>query len=107
MQEPFVGLSWRWQSAQLRRVSYRNALTIGANAAGLYLRPVFLFRLRQPPLLVPWSEITVLQRKRSFFGNTVRLQLTQELQVPLLIRAKLADNLKQIAGSQWPVEPLS
>jgi hypothetical protein len=62
--EPFVGQQWKGQSGQMRWIAgYGNCLTVGCNTEGLYLATMPLFRFRHPPLLVPWSEISISQRK--------------------------------------------
>jgi hypothetical protein len=83
--------------------SYRNVLTIGANSNGLYLAPtVAVFPLFHPPMFIPWSEIS-LTNKRSFFFSGVRLDLGHETPTPLWIRSYLAERIKSAAGKAYPV----
>ena len=65
-----------------------------------------LFRFRHPPLLVPWNEITISRRRIAFF-RVVRFGLGRELDIPLYLRAKLADKVRRGAGKQWPIEPVA
>jgi hypothetical protein len=103
-QSAFAGACWRFQSGQMRwYVNYGNCLTVGCNADGLYLAVMPLFRFRQPPLLVPWEEITVT-RRRFLFIHWVRFGLGRELDIPLSIRTKLAERLRVAVGDRWPVE---
>src|SRR5437762_11860601 len=44
----------------------------------LYLATMPLFRFRHPPLLVPWNEVSIAQRRILFF-RFVRLGLGHEL----------------------------
>lgn len=100
----FVGERWSFQSGQMRwSVNYGNCLTVGGNSQGLYLAVLALFRFKQPPLLIPWEEVTV-RRRQLLFLNWVRLELGRELHVPLSIRTKLAERLRVAAGDRWPVD---
>jgi len=103
-QSAFVGDRWRFQSGQMRwNVNYGNCLTVGGNPQGLYLAVLPLFRFRQPPLLIPWEEVTVT-RRRFLLLQWVRFELGNELHIPLSIRPKLAERLQFAAGDRWPVE---
>ena len=101
---PFNGPTWRMQSARMRNLmSYNNALTIGVSPEGLYLASMFLFRFLHPPLLIPWSEIKV-QKTKGWTFEYVLFTLGHELAIPLKIRARLAAQLRESAGSYWPIE---
>ncbi len=92
------------QSADMRFNShYNGCLTVGADSSGLFLVPLFIFRLGHPPLLVPWSEI-LSQRKKRFFGlmDVVELQLGRSEEVPLTINMKLAAWIEAAVGTDWP-----
>lgn len=102
----FHGAKWSGQSGQMRRLTnYNGVLTLGASREGLYLACMFLFRFMHPPLLIPWSEIKV-QRKKGWVFDYVIFTLGHELAIPLRIRAKLAERLRNEAGSGWPVEEM-
>lgn len=98
IQAPFSGAKWRMQSGQMRwRTHYNNVLTLGANQKGLYLSTMLLFRFMHPPLLVPWSEIRV-RRSKGWFFEYVIFTMGHELAIPLRIRAKVAEKLREAAG---------
>ena len=40
------------------RANYRNALNVVLAEEGLHLSTISLFKLRHPPLLIPWSDLT-------------------------------------------------
>jgi len=104
LRKPFVGQRWTGQSGQMRWIAgYGNCLTLGASPEGLYLATMLLFRFRHPPLLVPWNEISLAQRRLLFF-RFVRFSLGHELRIPLFVRWKVADELRGAAGDQWPIE---
>ena len=50
----FTRQKWYMQSARTRfGTHYNGCLTIGADAAGLYLAPMLMFRSGHPPLFIP------------------------------------------------------
>jgi hypothetical protein len=101
---PFNGTKWRGQSGQMRWLAnYNRVLTLGTSPEGLYLASMFLFRFMHPPLLIPWSEIKVRRKKGWVFEYAI-FTLGHELGIPLRIRAKLAERLRNEAGNCWPVE---
>ena len=104
----FPGQLWTWQSARFRwGCNFNNCLTVGGDPSGLYLSMLFLFRIGSPPLLIPWQEVTIRQRRTVLFFQFVELRLGREEQIPFAIREKLADSLRSAAGSSWPIEPIS
>jgi|SRR6266568_2862029 len=107
LSKPFVGQRWTGQSGQMRWIAgYGRCLTIGCSPEGLYLSTMPLFRFRHPPLLVPWTEISIAQQRILFF-RFVRFRLGQELGIPLYLRWKLADKLRRAAADRWPIEELA
>lgn len=104
----FTGPTWRFQSARMRWTAhYGNCLTVGADASGLMLSILFLFRPGHPPLLVPWTEISVAQRRKILFFRQVKLLLGREEQIPFLISGRLSDRIQAAAGPNWPIESVS
>lgn len=51
-------------SAAINGVNYGNCLLLQYNRDGIYLRPVFIFRLFHPPVLIPWKEIKTVRDKK-------------------------------------------
>jgi small-conductance mechanosensitive channel len=101
---PFDGAKWGMQSGRMRWLAnYNNVLTLGVSQQGLYLASMFLFRFLHPPLLVPWSEITV-QRSKGWVFEYVTFTMGREVAIPLRIREKLAAKLQEAAGICWPIE---
>ena len=93
---PFTGEKWRMRSGQMRGwTNYNTVLPIGISQEGLYLATLFLFRFMHPPLLVPWSEITV-QKSDGWLFKYVTFTIGHELAVPLRIRGSLAVKLREI-----------
>ncbi|HET6841282.1 MAG TPA: hypothetical protein VFK06_06295 [Candidatus Angelobacter sp.] len=101
-QRSFPTQKWRMQSAEMRFLAnYNNCLTIGANAAGLYLAPMFLFRLWHPPLFIPWSEIT-FERKQFLFFRSVEFRLGMAEKIRFKVSGRLGAKLEAAAGPNWP-----
>jgi hypothetical protein len=99
---PFHGLTWRFQSAQMRCWgSYNNCLTVGANLEGLYIKGPSIMA-RHSPLFIPWEEISYTQAK-VLWRPVVRFQLGREQAVPFAVSEKLAESIKEAAGNHWPV----
>jgi hypothetical protein len=103
-QGAFLGQKWPMQSARMRLLAnYNNVLTIGADNAGLFIAPLFLFRAWHPPLFVPWVEITVRNKNELFFFKFVELRLGRSEEIPFTISARLAAKIEAAAGPGWPV----
>jgi hypothetical protein len=107
LETPFTGQQWSGNRGRMRwNTGYSRCLTIGCSSEGLYLALMPLFRFRHPPLLIPWSEVSVSRRKFLFF-TSVRFGLGRELDIPLWIRAKTADRVKSAAGQHWPIDEMN
>jgi hypothetical protein len=108
MTSTFTGPTWGFQSARMRWSShYGSCLNVGADATGLKLSVLFLFRPGHPPLFLPWSEVSVAQRQSFLFIRRVRLLLGREEQMPFVISGGLADRIQAAAGASWPVEAVN
>lgn len=97
----FQGVRLSFQSGRMGVTSYGRCLTLGVSAEGLYLAVMFPFRVCHPPLLIPWNELSVAPPRRLLF-KFVRLGLGRECDIPLRLRPKVVDKLKQAAGEYWP-----
>ncbi len=64
----FSGKLTRMTTAYIGMVRYRNCISIGVNAQGLYISPFALFRLNYPPIFVPWGDISRFEKKPGIFG---------------------------------------
>src|SRR5882724_11691669 len=63
----FTGKRWHLQHAQFRwSMNYSGALTVGADAAGLYLNMMLPFRPGHPALFIPWAD-TKIEMTQSFW----------------------------------------
>ncbi|MBZ5599527.1 MAG: hypothetical protein LAN83_14545 [Acidobacteriia bacterium] len=104
----FLGQRSSFQSARMRwGANYGSCLTVGADASGLYLAVMFIFRTGHPSLLLPWHEVSVQRRWKMVFFRYVELTLGREEQIPFRISGRLADRIQAAAGANWPVEAVT
>lgn len=71
--EPFIGTRVGLISASINNVYYKNSLVLRYNGDGIYLRPIFPFRLFHKPVLIPWKEIKEVRTKKYFFSTYKQL----------------------------------
>jgi hypothetical protein len=96
---PFDGARFHFQSAGMRfGMNYGGCLTVGVNRMGLYLAVWFLFRIGHPPLLIPWRDITMTERKK-FFIQQVVFQFARCPTIPFIIGKRLADKIATEKGN--------
>jgi hypothetical protein len=90
-----------WGSGSFRYiVGYHNVLRMRSDADGLYLSVMKLFRLGHPPLLIPWSEIEVLQEGRFLFLRWRTFRLDRTKQIPLTLQGKVVDKILAANGAK-------
>jgi hypothetical protein len=75
-----LDLTYRLRSLQLRRLAlmpatYSGCVTVGFAPAGLYLAPLFVFRLFHPPLLIPWGAISSLDEGSFLWSRWANITL--------------------------------
>jgi hypothetical protein len=100
----FDGTRWRFQSGQMRLLmGIHNALTVGVNSQGLYFAVFILFRVGNPPLLVPWNDVSTRACK-FLFWRYFEFRFRQTPDVFLRLPASLVDTMRVAAGDSWPVD---
>jgi len=98
----FDGDRWWFQNAQLRwRVNYGGVLTVGASPRGLYLSVLLPFRIAHPPLFIPWTDITVSERKGLAAGY-FEFRFRRAPGIPLRVMERLGRRIAASAGWAWP-----
>jgi hypothetical protein len=104
----YYGETWSFRSARMRTfIHFGSALTMGADESGLYMAVNPLFRFGNPPLLIPWSEISIIAGERGLIFKKRVLLLGGQEAISLSISSSLAKDLKEAAGPAWPVEALA
>src|SRR5438477_11166837 len=63
-QRPPCGKCYLLAGGKVGGVWYRGCLTIYTSAEGLYMSVWPIFRFREPPLFIPWTEIHYQREKR-------------------------------------------
>jgi len=91
-----------FSSGRLGGVGYSSSLNIGADARGLHISAVVLFRLWHAPLCVPWSDIRATLGKR-WSRQIVILEFQREPFYALEITAELAAKLAAVPGASFKV----
>jgi hypothetical protein len=100
----FEGDRWWFQSVQMRwRVNYSGVLIIGASPRGLYLSVLLPFRFAHPPLFIPWTEISVSERKGLAAGY-FEFRFRRAPGIPVRVIERLGRRIAQSAGRAWPRE---
>jgi hypothetical protein len=99
-----TGETWRWQSVRMRGfVNYNRCVTLGADPQTFYMAVMWPFSISQPPLVIPWTEITVTTGKLFFgFYDTALLRLGRDEQVGVRVYGAMVERLRQAAGPGWP-----
>ncbi|MEO0470799.1 MAG: hypothetical protein AAF206_14325, partial [Bacteroidota bacterium] len=59
------------------------------NQQGIYLKPLFLFRVFHPPVLIPWQEIQKVDDQKMFFQALKFVRIGQPHVVSLGLRPAL------------------
>jgi hypothetical protein len=89
----FDGEQWRFCTGWMRwRARYGGVLVLGANQRGLYMRTLWPLRLGHPPLLIPWSDVSAVDRTRWFWEGT-QFTLGREAQIPLWVYKRVGDRI--------------
>jgi hypothetical protein len=70
----FTGDRRRFESLRLGWVHYNHCAVLGISDEGLFLSLIPVFRLWHPPLLIPWTELT-LDWKKTFVFESVYLEV--------------------------------
>jgi hypothetical protein len=98
------GESWRFQSIQMRwATNYGNCVTVRAIPLGLGFSVLFLFRIGHPPLLIPWSDITVHRVKRSrFFPSWIEFRFRLDPSIPIRVSNKLFSKIRVSSHKYCP-----
>ncbi len=94
---PFNETCWAMQSGRFRWGSnYSGILRVCADSQALHLSAFVLFRPGNPPLSIPWEDITSTART---FG--VELRFSRAEGVPLVISRQLAERLEHASAGKF------
>lgn len=76
---------------------YSGVLTLGADAEGLYLGVIFLFRVGHPRLFIPWSDVRAEPVKKRLFWTRQTLRIGRS-DIPLELGLDTAKQLLRMKG---------
>src|SRR5262249_2975039 len=88
----FPATRWRGQDGDVGSEGFENGLTVGADAEGLYLAVVFLFRAGHLPLFIPWTEVSV-RREERFLTTFLVFHFRSVPTVPLRVGESLGQRI--------------
>jgi hypothetical protein len=93
---PLEGPSFAFRSGSVGLMNYRSCLWLNADPEGFGLRNIPPFGLFDPPILIPWSELSVFVR-RGWFGRAT-LWTKAVPNVGICISLKLAEAVVGATG---------
>ncbi len=99
----FPAKKFRMRTVLLRRwAHYGNCVTFGVDYRGLHMSS-FGPLLGHPRLLIPWGDVSVT-KKKVWWTHCAELRFRRAPEVPVLISARLADQLTSAAGASSSVK---
>lgn len=91
--EPFEGQRIGINSATINGVNYNNILLLRFNEQGLYMKPVFVFRLFHKPVLIPWNEFKSVRNKKILFFQVTELAVGNPAIAIIQMKKSIVDQL--------------
>ena len=86
--EDFGGTRIGIISLAVNMMNYNNAIVLKYNDEGLYLKPLFLFRIFHKPVFIPWQEVKDVHDKTVHFFSYKLMTIGDPVVVKLGIKAK-------------------
>ena len=97
---PFNETCWSLQSARFRwNSNYSGILRVCADSQALHLSVFSLFRPGNPPLSIPWEDISA-----TAYGIGVELRFYRTENVPIRISRRLAGRLEQASEGRFQID---
>ena len=94
----------RWNSCSIPNLTMRNCVNVALDEKGMYFQLFILFRLGNPAIFVPWSDINVTDSKILFF-NTRKFTFKRTSEVSFQFYKRTADKFEVAAGTHWQGTP--
>ncbi len=95
----FDGRLFRWQSARFHAVRYSASLSVGLSREGLYVVPMWPFRLFHRPLLIPWQVLRAEPYSRWLFAG-YRISVHGFPGVTFLVGRRTATALRELLAEK-------
>ena len=95
----------RFQSIKLNRVLYRRVLQMAETPEGLYLAPMWFFRLNHQPLFIPWNAIHVEEQPTwwGFYPGYFQAAQKEIFYIPASVKRRWTPYLRRVSPA--PLEP--
>jgi hypothetical protein len=74
-QQTPMGKRWSWQYGMIGWAGYNGILLLTANADGLFMETMWLFRFGNPRLFIPWRDFHDVKVGYYFFQRRVRAKI--------------------------------
>ena len=100
---PYHGLlpsSKRWNNCSIPNLTMRNCVNVALDEKGIYFQLFILFRLGNPSIFVPWSDIGVADSKFIFF-DTVKFSFKKTSWISFQFYKRTANKFMIAAGTHW------
>lgn len=96
------GPAFRRQGARLNWTRYVGIVTVVPSHAGLYVELPRPWNFRHPPLLIPWSRLQVVRRRRRFalLSPVLELSLTGTSNGVISLGQSAADAVRPYVNTQ-------
>jgi|GEM_PF-1262593 hypothetical protein len=93
----FDGKKFGVISAMINGVNYRNCLLLKYDDRGIYIKPVFMFRLIHKPVFIPFDEIKSVRDIKLFFIKYKELYIGEPRVVKMQIQESIFRKLEHAA----------
>lgn len=88
---PVMGARHSGLTGMVGAVSYRNVLTVHFVPEGFFLEVMVLFRIGQPALFIPWTEVTGRKARQVLWWSAVSLSIGHPVMGTITLPADLVD----------------
>jgi hypothetical protein len=82
-------------SASVNGVNYNNCLLLKHNEQGIYLRPIFPFRLFHKGVLIPWQDIVAIRDKKVLFVSIKEIDIGSPLVATIKMKLSTFRKIEQ------------
>lgn len=103
-QGDWVGKDWDEVEVTFNNSTGVNSIRIGADSQGLYISMWIGFRPFNPPIFVPWSDVSSTWIKEIPFlprPDLVKFNFAMVPDVPVYVGAYIAEEIEKLSEGQW------
>ncbi|MGZ3690117.1 MAG: hypothetical protein ACXVAX_01355 [Pseudobdellovibrio sp.] len=89
-----------WKFCSIPNLTLRNCVHVTIDQSGIYFEMVFLFRFGNPPIFVPWSDLSI--QTASFIAiRTSKLTFKKAPSVSMQFYKLTSNKFAEYAGELW------